>query len=299
MHRYPLITASELAEKFHRGAAERPLVLDVRWQLGADDGYDSYLQAHIPGAIFVDLERDLSGTPAPDTGRHPMPRIDDFEIDMAECGVDNDRPVVVYDDFTSFAAARAWWLLRHFGKMDVYVLDGGLSAWRNERLPTEAGIRLIDEGDFSVRRSTLSYLTAETAELYARDGILIDGRAPERFEGRTEPVDTAAGHIPGAVNLPATDLINDEGKLLPADKLLERFAAVGATTETPIATTCGSGVVASFIALAAGAAGLGGQIPVYIGAWSDWISNPERPIATGPAQQTPTDDTGTHPDQHA
>lgn len=286
MHRYPLISARDLADRFSRGAGDSPLLLDVRWRLGADDGYDSYLQGHLPGAVFVDLDRDLSGVPGPVGGRHPMPRIDDFELDMAECGVDNDRPVVIYDDAGSVAAARAWWLFRHFGKLDVQVLDGGVNAWKEERLPMESGIRLVDEGDFSVRRSGLTYLTAETAALYSKEGMLIDGRVPQRFTGESDPVDSVVGHIPGSVNLPARDLIDPEtGCLLPQEELLQRFAAIGAHGDLHVATTCGSGVVACFLALAFSAAGLSGQVPVYIGAWSDWISDPNRPVELGPSSR--------------
>lgn len=284
MHRHPLISARELADRLHRGAGESPLLLDVRWRLGADDGYDSYLQEHLPGAVFVDLERDLSGVATEKTGRHPMPRIDDFELDMAECGVDNDRLVVLYDDASSVAAARAWWLLRHFGKIDVLVLDGGIEAWKAEGLPVESGIRLIDEGDFSVRRSGLSYLTADTAALYAKDGLLIDARSPERYAGESDPVDPIRGHIPGAVNLPVRRLIDQAtGRLLPREELVRMFAEVGADGNVPVATTCGSGVASCFLALAYAAAGLSGQVPVYIGSWSDWITDPARPIAVGGA----------------
>lgn len=288
MHRHPLISARELAGRLQRGPGESPLLLDVRWRLGADDGYDSYLQEHIPGAVFVDLERDLSGVATEHTGRHPMPRIDDFELDMAECGVDNNRLVVVYDDAYSMAAARAWWLLRHFGKTDVVVLDGGLAAWKAEMLPVESGIRLVEEGDFTVRRSGLSYLTAQTAALYAQDGLLLDARAPERFRGESDPIDPVIGHIPGSINLPARTLIDpDTGKLLPREELRHRFAAVGASEHTPVAATCGSGVVSCFLALAYSAAAMGGHVPIYIGSWSDWITDTSRPIGLGEASSQP------------
>ncbi len=287
MHRHPLITARDLADRLQRGAGASPLLLDVRWRLGADDGYDSYLQGHLPGAVFVDLERDLSGMAGSTGGRHPMPRIDDFELDMAECGVDNDRLVVVYDDAMSFAAARCWWLLRHFGKFDVLVLDGGISAWKAERLPIESGIRLVDEGDFSVRRSGISYLTAETAALYASEGILLDGRPSDRFRGDHDDVDVVSGHIPGSINVPAISLVDESGRLRPREELRARFAAAGVDGEAPVAVTCGSGVQASLLALAISAAGLGGHVPVYIGSWSDWITDPSRPVELGESSRRP------------
>lgn len=280
MHRHPLITPRQLAELLAGGPGDAPLILDVRWQLGADDGYDDYLQGHLPGAVFVDLERDLSGArfDGGPGGRHPMPTVDDFELDMAECGVDNDRLVVVYDDCGSLAAARCWWLLRHFGKFNVLVLDGGITAWRAHRLPIESGLRMIDEGDFSVRRSRINVLDADQAALYAREGLLVDARPADRFHGENETIDPVAGHIPGAVSLPARDLLNPDGTFLPPERLRAALGAVGVDGERPVATYCGSGVQASHLALAIAAAGLGGHVPVYIGSWSDWITDPGRPV---------------------
>lgn len=280
MHRHPLITPQQLAALLAGGPGDAPLILDVRWQLGSDDGYDAYLQGHLPGAVFVDLERDLSGRPGDhgQGGRHPMPTVDDFELNMAECGVDNDRLVVAYDDSGSLAAARLWWLLRHFGKYDVLVLDGGIAAWRRERLPIESGLRMIEEGDFSIRRSRINVLDAEQAALYAREGLLVDARPADRFRGRNETIDPVAGHIPGAVSIPARSLVDADGRLLPAEELRRVLGAAGIDGERPVATYCGSGVQASHVALAISAAGLGGQVPVYIGSWSDWITDPTRPI---------------------
>ncbi len=280
MQRHPLITPTELAARLAGGPGDAPLLLDVRWQLGADDGYDAYLQGHLPGAVFVDLERDLSGATDDrgDGGRHPMPTVDDFELDMAECGVDNDRLVVIYDDYGSLAASRAWWLLRHFGKYDVQVLDGGIRAWRAQRLPIETGLRMIEEGDFSIRRSRINVLGAEQAALYAREGLLVDGRPADRFRGENETIDPVAGHIPGAVNVPARSLLAADGTFLPPQQLREIFGAVGIDGETPVATYCGSGVQACHVALAIAAAGLDFAVPVYIGSWSDWITDRSRPV---------------------
>lgn len=280
MLRHPLITPAELAARLSGGPGDAPLILDVRWQLGADAGYDDYLQGHLPGAVFVDLERDLSGARTEDGsgGRHPMPTVDDFELDMAECGVDNDRLVVIYDDFGSLAAARAWWLLRHFGKYDVQVLDGGIQAWRAERLPIESGLRMIEEGDFSIRRSRINVLDAEQAALYAKEGLLIDGRPADRFRGENEIIDPVAGHIPGAVSVPARSLVDAHGRFLPAEQLREVLGAAGIDGSVPVATYCGSGVQASHLALAIAVAGIDVEVPVYIGSWSDWISDASRPV---------------------
>ncbi len=283
MHRHPLLTVDDLADLLQRGPSEMPLLLDVRWALGASNGFDEYLQGHIPGAVFVDLERDLSGRVSRDGrgGRHPMPRIDDFEITMAACGVDNARPIVCYDDWGSIPAARCWWLLRHFGKYDVHVLDGGFQKWKDARLRVESGLRTVSEGDFEVRRGSTVLLDADAAARYAREGILIDARPADRFRGENEWVDPIAGHIPGAVSLPARSLLNPDGTFLAPAELRRRFADIGVDGSAPTATCCGSGVQASHTALALAIAGLGDNTPVYIGSWSDWVSDPSRPVEVG------------------
>ena len=279
----PLISPLELAALLRSGPGSAPLLLDVRWSLGSDTGFDDYLQGHLPGAIFVDLVRDLAGIPGEDGrgGRHPMPHPDDFELDLAECGVDNDRLVTVYDGGHNAAAARCWWLLRHFGKFDVAVLDGGIAAWRAHRLPIEAGLRSIEEGDFTLGRGIGRVLDAEGAALYAAEGILIDARPPERYRGDTDGIDRVAGHIPGAINVPAADLLASDGAFLPPDALRRRFAAAGVDGSRPAAVYCGSGVNACLAALALCVAGVDEAAAVYLGSWSDWISDPRRPIETG------------------
>jgi thiosulfate/3-mercaptopyruvate sulfurtransferase len=282
MRRFPLISVPELDAQLRAGAAQAPLLLDVRWALGLEDGRTSYLQGHIPGAVYVDMERDLSGRLGERGrgGRHPMPTVDDFELDMAACGVDNLRPVVVYDDFGSIAASRAWWLLRHFGKYDVYVLDGGLKAWQAAHLPLESGSGPVEEGDFEIRRGHKTRLDADGAALFAREGLLLDGRPADRFRGENEVIDTVAGHIPGAVSLPAASLLRD-GRFLPLPELEAALRSVGVDGERPVAAYCGSGVQACHLALAIAAAGLGEDVSVYVGSWSDWITDPARPIELG------------------
>lgn len=281
----PVVSASELDAMLHDDPGRAPLLLDVRWALGRDDGYDDYLNEHLPGAVYVDLEADLSGSIGDDgrRGRHPLPKIDDFEYAMAQRGVDNQRAVVCYDDWNSLSAARCWWLLRHFGKQDVSVLDGGLRAWKGLGLRLESGPREIDEGDFEPRRSHAAALDAVQAQRYADEGLLIDGRPADRFRGENETVDPVAGHIPGAASLPAASLIGQDGRLAQPEALRAAFTAVGVGDDVPVGMTCGSGVQASFLALAYAQAGFGDDVPVYIGSWSDWISDRSRPVATGPA----------------
>lgn len=275
----PLVSPAELQERLS-DRASAPLVLDVRWQLGSDDGCGAFLVGHLPTAVYVDLDRRLSGK---GRGRHPMPSVDEFEIAMADCGVDSRRPVVCYDDFASVPASRCWWLLRHFGKEDVQVLDGGYTAWRAAGLPIVSGRAApVEEGDFEVRRGKAPVLNADEAARFAREGLLIDCRPADRYRGENEIIDPVAGHIPGAVSVPAASLMDDRGRLLPIGEIRGRLSAAGVDGIRPVATYCGSGVQACFVAMAVTMAGLGDHVPVYIGSWSDWITDPDRPVATGP-----------------
>lgn len=282
MFAHPLVCAAQLRDQL-AVLGQAPLLLDVRWELGSHQGYQQYLNGHLPGAVYVDMERVLSGKPDPHGagGRHPMPRVDDFELAMARCGVDNHRAVVCYDNAASLAAARCWWLLRHFGKTDVFVLDGGLAAWIAAGYPVAGGPVVIDEGDFEVRRGHADSLTAQQAALFARDGLLLDARPADRFRGENEGIDPVPGHIPGAVSLPTRTLLDSQGRFLPRERLRESLVAAGVNGERAVATYCGSGVQAAHLALGVSAAGLLSDIPVYVGSWSDWITDPSRPVALG------------------
>jgi thiosulfate/3-mercaptopyruvate sulfurtransferase len=255
-------------------------VLDVRWELGwpPGAGRDRYLEAHIPGAAFVDLETALAGPPG-DGGRHPMPSSEVFGEAMRAAGVSADRPVVVYDGASSMAAARAWWLLRYFGHPRVFVLDGGFSGWLAAGRAIERGAVAVEPGDFVPRAGGMPLLDAAGAAALAQGGVLLDARAPERFRGESEPIDPVAGHIPEAVNVPGTSLLRADGRLLDPDALRERFAAAGVRDGTPVGAYCGSGVAAAQQVLALERAGLDGAL--YVGSWSDWIRDPSRPVATG------------------
>jgi len=264
------------AEQLHAG--EPPTLLDVRWELGGPPGRDLYLEGHIPGAVFVDLDRELAGPPGAG-GRHPLPAASEFTSAMRAAGVSGDRPVVVYDAGNSVAAARAWWLLRHFGHPDVRVLDGGFSGWLAAGLAIERGATAAEPGDFVARPGGMPLLDASGAAAVARDGVLIDARAPERFRGEREPVDPVAGRIPEAVNVPATDVVDASGRFLDVDALRARFAAAGMRDEAPVGAYCGSGVAASHAVLALSLAGI--PAALYVGSWSDWITDPSRPVATG------------------
>jgi thiosulfate/3-mercaptopyruvate sulfurtransferase len=274
-----LTTASELAGLI---AAGRPVtLLDVRWRLGGPPGRELYAAGHIPGAVFVDLDSDLAAPPGRG-GRHPMPPAAGFEAAMRRAGVRDGQPAVVYDDADSTAAARAWWLLRYFGHQQVRVLDGGFRAWTAADGPVEtgAGASAAGAGDFRARPGHLGLLDAGAAAALARDGLLLDARSAERYRGEAEHVDPVAGHIPGAVSAPTAANVNPDGTFRPPADLAERFASLGAAGDRPVAAYCGSGVTAAHEVLALTLAGI--PAGLYVGSWSDWITDPARPVATGP-----------------
>ena len=284
-----LITARDLAALIRAG---RPVtLLDVRWRLGGPSGRELYAAGHIPGAAFVDLDRDLAAPPGPG-GRHPMPAAADFEAAMRRVGVRDGRLAVVYDDADSTAAARAWWLLRYYGHEPVLVLDGGFRAWTAAGGPVETGRAETGRaetgraetgqggGDFHARAGHFGLLDADAAAALARAGLLLDARSQERYRGEAEQVDPVAGHIPGAVSAPTAGNVNPDGTFRPAADLAERFRSLGAAGDRPVAAYCGSGVTAAHEVLALTLAGI--PAGLYVGSWSDWITDPARPVATGP-----------------
>jgi thiosulfate/3-mercaptopyruvate sulfurtransferase len=253
-------------------------LLDVRWQLSTGSQPNLYASGHIPGAGFVDLERDLAAPPG-EGGRHPLPRAEDFQRAMQRAGVRNDRRVVVYDDANGLAAARAWWLLRYFGHAQVALLDGGLAAWLAGGRPLAEGDETpSDPGDFTARPGAMPVLDAAQAGALAAAGVLIDARAPERYRGETEPMDPVAGHIPGARNWPMARTLDAAGRFLPQTELAEGLSAL--TRGAEVGAYCGSGITAAHTVLALELAGIRGAA-LYPGSWSEWVTDPARPVATG------------------
>ena len=271
----PLVTAGQLAAELAGPGA--PTVLDCRWTLAGGADRDGYGKGHLPGAVFVDLDRDLAAPPGAG-GRHPLPAPEAFQAAMRRAGVRDDRPVVAYDQGEPGGAARAWWLLGWFGHPDARVLDGGLGAWVAAGLPVTTETADPDPGDFTARPGGRSLLDAAGAARLAAAGVLLDARAPARYQGLEEPVDPVAGHIPGARNAPMADLVGDHGLVPPASlrRLLDRH---GARPGTPVGVYCGSGVVAAHLVLACEVAGIPASL--YAGSWSDWVTDPSRPVATG------------------
>ncbi|GAA1428647.1 sulfurtransferase [Microlunatus lacustris] len=271
----PLIGVAELDARLQR--AEPVVLADVRWTLGGPPGEPEYQAGHLPGAHWVDLEHELSGHPAGTGGRHPLPDVGTLAAALRRIGVRAEVPVVVYDAANALAASRLWWLLVDAGHPDVRVLDGGFAAWQRTGQPVETGPDGgAEPGDFVPRPGRLPRVDAvEVPALLAAGTPLVDVRAAERFTGATEPVDPVAGHIPGAVNRPSPLNQTPDGRFRPPAEIAARFADVA----DPV-LYCGSGITAAHTLLALRTAGLDGR--VYPGSWSDWVSDPSRPVATGP-----------------
>jgi thiosulfate/3-mercaptopyruvate sulfurtransferase len=198
---------------------------------------------------------------------------------MRRAGVSDGRPVVAYDDGDALPAARAWWLLRYFGHGQVRVLDGGFRAWQAAGLPVTTAEPAPGPGGFTARPGQLPVLDAAGAAALARSGVLLDVRAAERYRGETEPVDPVAGHIPGAVNAPAAGNLAADGTFRGPAELRRRFAELGAAGDRPVGAYCGSGVTAAQAVLALAVAGI--PASMYPGSWSNWLTDPARPVATG------------------
>ncbi|MDF2573566.1 MAG: sulfurtransferase [Agromyces sp.] len=279
-----LISADELARRLHderaRRAGQRTVVLDVRWSLAAPDGAPAFRDGHVPGAVYVDLERELSDHAVHGQGRHPLPSEADFTRAMRSWGIRDGDTVVVMDDLGNQSAARAWWLLRHAGVEDVRMLDGGLAAWVGAGHPLETGDTAPEPGDATAHFGAMPVIDADAATALPRRGVLLDARAAERYRGEVEPVDPKAGHIPGARSAPSTGNLDGAGRFLPADTMRERFASLGAVPGVPVAAYCGSGVTAAHEVAALAIAGI--DAALYPGSWSQWSNEPDRPVATGP-----------------
>lgn len=273
-----LVDADALAAEL--AGPRPPVLLDVRWALGDPHGRTHHREAHLPGAVYVDLDTELAGhTGDPTDGRHPLPEVSALQAAARRWGIGIGRPVVAYDATGGLAAARAWWLLRWAGLSDVRLLDGGLPAWSAAGHPVEAGaVPPPDPGDVELTGGHLPVLDADGAAALADGGgVLLDARAGERYRGEVEPIDPRAGHIPGARSAPTSGNLRPDGRFRSGVELRARFAGLGAPA--PVGVYCGSGVTAAhqIAALAA----IGEPAALYPGSWSAWSSDPARPAATG------------------
>jgi thiosulfate/3-mercaptopyruvate sulfurtransferase len=242
-------------------------VVDCRWKLGSPGaGRAAYLAGHIPGASFLDLDTELSGPPG-ERGRHPLPAPERFEAAARSAGISGEDRVVAYDEAGEGGAARLWWLLRHFGHDAAALLDGGAAAWHEAGGDLLSGDERPAAGDFAAIAREGD--TADAGEIEAGTLTLLDARAPERYAGRSEPIDPLAGHIPGAANAPFSELA-PAGRYLPPAELRERLERAGAAEGRELVAYCGSGVSACTLVLAAELAGFTARL--YPGSWSEWCA---------------------------
>lgn len=260
------------------------IVFDCRFQLDQPDwGETAYREAHIPGAVYAHLDRDLAAPRTPETGRHPLPDPDAFAGWLGRSGVDADKQVVVYDQGGGAFAARLWWMLRWLGHDAAAVLDGGWTAWTGAGGPVDDAAPAPAAATFTARVRNDLWLTSEqiASALEEKQVRLIDARGAERFRGDSEPIDPVAGHVPGAVNLPFAENLDAQGRFKDPEALKARFApVVGEFPGERVAHMCGSGVTACHNLLAMEVAGLGAS-RLYAGSWSEWITDPERKIEKG------------------
>jgi thiosulfate/3-mercaptopyruvate sulfurtransferase len=263
------------------------IVFDCRFLLSQPDEKEKYyLKAHIPGAAYAHLDRDLS---APvilgQTGRHPLPTPEEAARRFGLMGIGPGMQVVAYDDQGgSLAAVRLWWMLRWLGHEAAAVLDGGWQSWLDADLPVRSGAEIHPPRSFAARPQGGLFVTSDEVQQIRRDAgyRLIDVRAPERYRGDVEPIDPVAGHVPGAINAPYTNNLNEEGKFRTPQELKNYYKPLlGDTPAERVVFYCGSGVTSIHSLLALQLAGMG-EAKLYAGSWSEWIASRQRPVALGP-----------------
>lgn len=273
-----LITADELARLVDAGD---PLaILDVRWRLDQPDGRESYLAGHIPGAVYVSLDDELSDHTITGRGRHPLPSGRNLQAAARRWGINQDTPIVAYDDWNRAGSARAWWVLTAAGIPNVRILDGGLPAWRAADGPLRSGPIQPEPGNVTVPQDDL-YAGHRKTLTAAQTGsvTLLDARAPERFRGDVETVDPVAGHIPGAKNVPSAAFLTGDGSFLGEDALSDLLCDNNIKPGEPVGTYCGSGITAAIVVAALATQGY--DAALFPGSWSEWSSDPARPVARG------------------
>ncbi|MDQ1129274.1 sulfurtransferase [Microbacterium sp. SORGH_AS_0888] len=272
-----LIDPDTLAAAVAAGARVR--LLDVRWRLDVPEGRPAYLDGHLPGAVYVDLERELSTPGHPEEGRHPLPSAATLARSIRRWGVDEGDLVVAYDDNDGVAAARLWWLLRRRG-LEVRVLDGGLGAWIAAGGLLESGDVLPVPGSAVLRDADPGVASIDDAAQAAVAGRLVDVRGPQHYRGTTAGSDPAAGHIPGAVNVPTLSHVDRSGRLRPPEQIRRTFSSAVQDVSTGLVLYCSSGIASAHSALALAHSGI--EARVFPGSWSRWSRARDRPVASGP-----------------
>jgi thiosulfate/3-mercaptopyruvate sulfurtransferase len=276
---HQLISAKELNEQMDR---QELGVIDCRFGLAdSTAGRRAYEAGHIPGAVFMDLNEDLASAPEDGTGRHPLPDVEEIAATIGRLGIGNTTPVVVYDADSGAMAARTWWILRWLGHNNVRLLDGGMAAWTASRYALSSVVESPKPIEFIARVRAELVITSEEICAHA-DGIeslnLLDARDAGRFAGEHEPIDKVAGHVPGARNLPFQNSLNVDGSWKSREALVELWSGcLGGSRQTEWVAMCGSGVTACHLAVSAVEAGYR-EPRIYVGSWSEWISDSERPI---------------------
>lgn len=273
-----LISPQELAAEL--GSADL-VIVDCRFDLlqpGA--GLEAWQAGHIKGAFYADLDNDLAAPVTADSGRHPLPDPETFAGLLGAWGILPSTRVVAYDDAGGAIAARLWWLLGWAGHTHAMLLDGGFSAWQAEGLPVDQSVPALQQGIYPISPGSLPIMTTDEVQIAGEAGqlTLIDARDSRRFAGEVEPIDTRAGHVPGAVNRPFQANLDAAGRFLPVPQLRDEFAALlNSAGQKNVACMCGSGVTACHHLFAMQLAGLKPQASLYVGSWSEWIRDPLRP----------------------
>ncbi|MFN8569301.1 MAG: sulfurtransferase [Kouleothrix sp.] len=276
----PLVSPAWLAARLGNPAV-RPV--DLRWYLTEPGrGRAEYDLAHIPGAPYLDLDADLAAPRGQGPGRHPLPGPAHFAAAAGRAGIGMATHVVAYDASGGAYAARLWWLLRYFGHERVSLLDGGWPAWQAAGYPAEQAAPAIAPASFVALARPWLVVGATAVDALRRDprALVLDARAAERYEGRVEPIDPQAGHIPGARSAPFAANLRSDGRMRSADELRAHYHALGADAADTVVCYCGSGVTAAHTIFALQLAGRTDAL-LYEGSWSDWSSDPARPVATG------------------
>lgn len=278
---YPLVPARWLLANLSRFR-----VIDVRWYLDGRVGREAYEAGHIPGAIHLDIDRDLSAPRGPGRpGRHPLPEVDEFKKTLQSAGLTGATPIVVYDDEGGAIAARFWWMLRYFGHpAQVMLLDGGYPSWLAEGGAIEVGAQIpkASSEPLNLELHPTLYVDRQYVQsmMDQQRGILLDARSLPRYRGDSEPIDPRAGHIPGARSAPFVEnLVEARGRFLDPATLRSRYKALGVYEGVEVVVYCGSGVTACHNLLALELSGLTGRL--YGGSWSDWSSDPLLPARLG------------------